>query len=389
MVIAGACIGSYVWWRHPQYRVEGEGYIHYKAMLISVVLQVLLLMFEVLVCDKLENNRHWWILVFVPLIFISIISVVVCIWAVKHDRSFELELFCSVNILQFIFLALRLDEIIMWNWVVVFVPLWIVMCMAVIGVLYAIIFASILLRTPEVSVEQRRTSMHSAISYSVIVIPLLIYLVLLSNKLDSESSLTYVATCIPLYFTFIVLILLAFGSKGGNHWWFGIRKDFCQFLLSVCPLLQEYGNISYSLHSNEPEDTEPSIQVITCAQAQEIPHGKERKIRLSLATTLSTLHLTVWFNSVSPPILMESTLGGRVRASPTPLSLPPAFREDFCLPYLECPHAAQTVYTYKHSCLLLASNPGPSAHANCYTGWAAFYNKDMYNSSINMFECGF
>lgn len=71
------------------YRVQGEGYIHYKAMLISVVLQVLLLMFEVLVCDKLENNRHWWILVFVPLIFISIISVVVCIWAAKHDRSFE------------------------------------------------------------------------------------------------------------------------------------------------------------------------------------------------------------------------------------------------------------------------------------------------------------
>ncbi|GIY84482.1 transmembrane protein 185A [Caerostris extrusa] len=148
----------------------------------------------------------------------------------------------------------------MWNWVVVFVPLWIVMCMAVIGVLYAIIFASILLRTPEVGIEQRRTSMHSAVSYSVIVVPLLIFLVLLSNKLDSESSLTYAATCIPLYFTFIVLIFLAFGSKGGNHWWFGIRKDFCQFLLSICPILQEYGNISYSLHSNEPEESEPPVQ---------------------------------------------------------------------------------------------------------------------------------
>lgn len=77
------------------FRVQGEGYIHYKAMLISVVLQVLLLMFEVLVCDKLENNRHWWILVFVPLIFISIISVVVCIWAAKHDRSFEVKYFIT------------------------------------------------------------------------------------------------------------------------------------------------------------------------------------------------------------------------------------------------------------------------------------------------------
>jgi len=31
---------------------------------------------------------------------------------------FQLELFCSVNILQFIFLALRLDNVIDWSWVV-------------------------------------------------------------------------------------------------------------------------------------------------------------------------------------------------------------------------------------------------------------------------------
>lgn len=295
MVIAGASIGSYVWWKHPQYRVEGEGYVHYKAMLISLALQLLLLMFELLVCDKLENKRHLWILVFIPLIFISIISVAVCIWAVKHDRSFEMELFCSVNILQFIFLALRLDEFVTWNWVVVFVPLWIIMCMAIIGVLYAIIFASILMRTPEVSAEQRRTSMHSAISYSVIVVPLLIFMVLLSNKLDSESNLTYTATCIPLYFTFVVLILLAFGSKGGNHWWFGIRKDFCQFLLGVCPLLQEYGNISYSLHSNEPEDNDPPVQAVGCGKSQSC-HSKKK-----CSSTQAELRVVVPALSIETP----------------------------------------------------------------------------------------
>ncbi|XP_076346971.1 transmembrane protein 185B [Tachypleus tridentatus] len=258
LVIAGASMGSYVWWRHPQYRLEGEGYVHYKAMLISLALQLLLLMFELLVCDNLENHRHLWTLIFIPLIFISVVSIGVCIWAVKHDRSFEMELFCSVNVLQFIFLALQLDGFISWSWVVVFVPLWIVMCLAVIGVLYAIIFASILLRTPEVSPEQRRSSLHSAISYSLIVVPLLVFLVLLSNKLDNDSVLSFIATCIPLYFTFLVLILLSFGSKGSNHWWFGIRKDFCQFILGVCPLLQEYGNISYSLHSNETEDSSRS-----------------------------------------------------------------------------------------------------------------------------------
>ncbi|KAM7314184.1 tigger transposable element-derived protein 6-like [Ixodes scapularis] len=44
-----------------------------------------------------------------------------------------------------------------------------------------------------------------------------------------------------------------FFAKG----WFGIRKDFCQFLLGACPLLQEYGNISYSLHNNEVDGSPP------------------------------------------------------------------------------------------------------------------------------------
>lgn len=33
--------------------------------------------------------------------------------------------------------------------------------------------------------------------------------------------------------------------------WFGIRKDFCHFLLSLCPFLQEYANIAYSLQNDE------------------------------------------------------------------------------------------------------------------------------------------
>ena len=70
-------------------RLEGEAYVHYKAMLISLALHLVLLMFELLVCDKLETGRHLWILVFIPLIFISIVSIAVCIWAAKHDRSFE------------------------------------------------------------------------------------------------------------------------------------------------------------------------------------------------------------------------------------------------------------------------------------------------------------
>ncbi|XP_063219739.1 transmembrane protein 185B [Bacillus rossius redtenbacheri] len=250
MVILGALVGSYVWWRYPHFRLEGEAYVHYKAMLISLALHLILLMFELLACDKLESGRHLWILVFIPLIFISIVSIAVCIWAVKHDRSFELELFCSVNILQFIFLALRLDGFISWSWEVVFVPLWILMCLSSVGVLYTIIFAGILLRAPEVNPQQRRTSFNSAVGYTFLVIPVLIFQVLLTNKLDEDISLSYVGVVSPLFISYFTLILMSFGAKGGNRWWFGIRKDFCHFLLSLCPFLQEYANIAYNLQND-------------------------------------------------------------------------------------------------------------------------------------------
>lgn len=224
LVVIGALIGAIIWARNPEYRLSESSYIHFKSMLISLSLQLLLLMFELLVCDKLESGRHLWILAFIPLIFISLLSIAVCIWSLKNDRGFELELFCSVNILQFIFIALRLDRFITWSWVVVFVPFWILMCLAIIGVLYALIFATILLRTPEVATEQRKASLQSAISYSLIVLPLLVFLVLLANKLDSLNSnglnhvneMDYFSLCIPLYFTFAILLCLSFGSKGGN-----------------------------------------------------------------------------------------------------------------------------------------------------------------------------
>ncbi|XP_060533514.1 transmembrane protein 185B [Cylas formicarius] len=256
LVILGATVGSFVWWRYPHFRLEGEAYIHYKSMLISLALHLILLMFELLVCDQLESSRHLWILVFIPLIFISIVSIAVCIWAVKHDRSFEAELFCAVNVLQFIFLALRLDKFILWSWEVVFVPLWIVMCLSLVGVLYTIIFAAILMRTPEVNTQQRRSSFQSAVGYTFLVIPILIFQVLLANKLDEDIHLSYTAVASPLFISFINLILMSFSAKGANKWWFGMRKDFCSFVLGACPLLQEYGNIGY-----QPERRQNGVEL--------------------------------------------------------------------------------------------------------------------------------
>lgn len=249
VVILGAGVGSYIWWKRPLSRVISEEYVQYKAMLISLAVHLLLLMFELLSADNLEYHRHMWILVFVPLIFVSMISIGISVWSVRHDRSFELELFCAVNILQFVFLALKLDGIIIWSWEITFIPFWIVLCVSLVGVLYTIIFAGILLRMPDVNSDQRRSSTHSALGYSFLVVPLLVFLVLLTNKLDNTLKISYFAATTPLFLTFVTLIITSFGTRGGNQYWFGLRKPPCQFLFGVCPCLQLFGNVSYSLQN--------------------------------------------------------------------------------------------------------------------------------------------
>merc|ERR1719384_1841540 len=165
-------------------------------------------MFELLCADNLDTgagggvHRHKWILVFIPLVVVSILSIAICVWSVRHDRTFELELFCAVNILQFVFLALKLDNIITWSWEITFIPLWIVLCISLVGVLYTIIFAGILLRMPDVNADQRRSSTNSALGYSFLVVPLLVFLVLLTNKLDQTVKISFFAAASPLFLTF-------------------------------------------------------------------------------------------------------------------------------------------------------------------------------------------
>lgn len=253
MVLAGAFIGTSVWACNPRYRVDGETGVEFKAMLIAVVIHILLLMFEVLVCDRITRSSYNWLFVFMPLFFISPLSVAACVWGFRHDRTLELEIICSLNILQFIFIALRLENIITWDWLVVCVPLWIVMSFLCLVVLYYIIWSMLFLRSVEIIAEQRRTYVTMAVSWMTIVVPLLIFEILLVHRLDGNNTLSYGTLFVPLWVSLVTLMASTFGQKGGNHWWFGIRQDFCHFLLDLFPLLREYGNISYNLQHNDAE----------------------------------------------------------------------------------------------------------------------------------------
>lgn len=100
-------------------------------MITSFTTNVFLLSFELLICENLEKSNLLWILCFVPLLILSLISIIICIWSVRYHRSYEIELFCAVNMLQFIFIGLRLDNIITWSWAVSKLVTRIYMCMIV------------------------------------------------------------------------------------------------------------------------------------------------------------------------------------------------------------------------------------------------------------------
>jgi len=272
---------------------------HFKAMLMAFSTQMLLLCFEVLACDKLESAADAslkWIVVFSPLILISIFSVFICIWSIKNDRSLEagnhrmaipgsqplpsfsiqMELICSINILQFIFVALRLDNFLDWGWSVVFIPIWIVMFLALVVVLYSMILACLLLRSPDLFNHHRRGNVNAALGNFFFIVPLLVFEIMLTKKLDYQYFVTfggapphphapylYTSVAFPLLISFLTLLFTSVGRRGGNPWWCGFRKDFCSFLvLNLCPMLQEYGNISYQVHFDDEVSEDSSISTI-------------------------------------------------------------------------------------------------------------------------------
>jgi hypothetical protein len=73
-----------------------------------VGIHLLLLMFEVLVCDRIERGSHFWLLVFMPLFFVSPVSVAACVWGFRHDRSLEVRFVFYYNVSPLPFIRNRL-----------------------------------------------------------------------------------------------------------------------------------------------------------------------------------------------------------------------------------------------------------------------------------------
>ena len=180
-------------------RFERDNNSQCKGMMVSFTTNTFLLMFEISATYNLEYNNLLWVVCFVQLLALSQVST-------RHSRFFEIELFCVINILQFVFIALRLDNIITWSWAVsnyiinqkllilsfvffkiVFIPLWITNLVLIIILVYLIIISIILSRS-QISVNntERTNKWNIVFAYIFFTISVIIFEVkLLRNFLST------------------------------------------------------------------------------------------------------------------------------------------------------------------------------------------------------------
>lgn len=72
------------------------------------------------------------------------------------------------------------------------------------------------MRTPEALVQQKKSAINSAIGNCATVLPILVFQVLLADKLDGDLDWPFIAVAGPLLLALFTLILLSFSAKGGN-----------------------------------------------------------------------------------------------------------------------------------------------------------------------------
>ena len=96
-----------------------------------------------------------------------------CVYLEFHYR-FKCQLFMEDRSTFCLYPNVLLTPVI-WILQIVFIPIWIVMCLSMTGVIYAIILAILLSRSPEIIREQHRGNLTTAVGYSLLVIPMLVF----------------------------------------------------------------------------------------------------------------------------------------------------------------------------------------------------------------------
>uniref|UniRef100_A0A1I8AYN7 XK-related protein n=1 Tax=Meloidogyne hapla TaxID=6305 RepID=A0A1I8AYN7_MELHA len=203
-------------------------------MCFQTVEHILIVMFQVLVLMKIEYYQYLkeqiqlsWLLVFSPLFLESFIAMIIAIWCMRHEKPYE-----------------------------VLVPTWIVFSLFLLCSIYSLTIALFLNRTfyahQQHIPSHRRPRLCASVCHVFLTIPFLLHLLLLASKLDyldspgtsKSGNTSFVLIALPLEISLFILLLLSFGARPANVWWFGMRQSFCNFIFQFFPCLRHYVNIS-------------------------------------------------------------------------------------------------------------------------------------------------
>lgn len=269
LVVFGACIGIFIWCKSGERgRLIRRPDNDCRALIIFFFIHILIFIFELLTCDKLENRLGTrWVVCFIPLFVCTFLSFLSCLWSLKVQRNFLIQAFISANGFFFLFFPLRLDAIITWRYVVVFVPVWISLCIALLFVMSKMILAIVQRCSRRLMGNQREMStLTEAVTYTLIFIPFTIFAILLADRLDDESldptnKISFTILAIPLWISVLSWLTFSFGASDGNPWWFGLRRDLCEIFLGKCPTLTLYFNNQFKF-GPRPSSTTPTNDVI-------------------------------------------------------------------------------------------------------------------------------
>ncbi|KAF1755710.1 hypothetical protein GCK72_012160 [Caenorhabditis remanei] len=117
IVFVGAIVGICSFCSKPPSRNEIMMRVDFMAMLITATEHLFLCAFVSLVFVKLEFDYLFepgyplpWTIVFCPLFSLSILSIGIAVWSLRHDKPFEFEFFYAINIVQLVFIAFKLDK---------------------------------------------------------------------------------------------------------------------------------------------------------------------------------------------------------------------------------------------------------------------------------------
>ncbi|CAD5224239.1 unnamed protein product [Bursaphelenchus xylophilus] len=189
IVLTGFFIGVVGFCAQPPSRYDNASRIDFVCMCLTTIQHLFLIAFAVLCVYKLEfapNDKEFtWSLACLPLFIESIVAMVIAVWSVRNDRTFEFEMFFAINVVQFVFIAFKMDDTLRWNWVVVFVPTWVLFSLGVIGTLYSLLLSVFLTRSLHALQQHRRAQVYVSACHLILAVPLITFFVLLTARLDA------------------------------------------------------------------------------------------------------------------------------------------------------------------------------------------------------------